>query len=637
MPASGLQQQQDLDAAAAAIIMQQQQLNKQGCTDASISSCSSDISTTPAIKGIPYYPHLFGHRWLPKDFSPGLNAAATDDATRDDEASIRTTVVKFSTLEIREYPLCIGDNPGAASGPPISLDWAWYTGEEGDDEDPGILVLDLEQYESYRGTRRTLQGMCRGERRRTYILQKEWGYTMHQIRAATRPVNITRAQRKKTLNSFNGGLHKLHYFIEKVVRAITGGGRKRKEKELMDSVHAMLGNKQIGDSIRCTNKSSSQTTDSLHKLHYFSEANDLGYSSRSSEINNEQQQQQKAQKTQGRVKTFAKNMIKCLPVIRPILLGFKTRTLRARANNNDLSCDPVSIGKLRTIYRNGGDPLDTFKAYLLSNHLYKFCWDCGVQLERYEEPKHWSEAQTYSVLAPPGKLGIILSPTDAIVLGHKASNSIMKDKISPGGRIIAVDGVDVTYMNTIEVHKLLASKADCPRRLEIMKCRDSNGRLQQMNPMLLWNNNHIPSPNGGYQRTKSRFQQILEDKTIKDSEKVSLVFHGTHPSNIANILQNGLDPARRNGQSLGAGEYFSKDPSVCIPYCKSGNTMLVFLVIDSAATKYCSIEGKRIPSSYVIVQEPRHQFPFGVLHFHVPSQPNVSLTSCWCPNLFWFN
>jgi len=208
----------------------------------------------------------------PADDQDGLNAAATDDATTDDEASIRTTVVKFSTLEIREYPLCIGDNPGAASGPPISLDWAWYTGEEGDDEDPGILVLDLEQYESYRGTRRTLQGMCRGERRRTYILQEEWGYTMHQIRAATRPVNITRAQRKKTLNSFNGGLHKLHYFIEKVVRAITGGGRKRKEKELMDSVHAMLGNKQIGDSISCTNKSSSQTTDSLKNVFAVQEA-----------------------------------------------------------------------------------------------------------------------------------------------------------------------------------------------------------------------------------------------------------------------------------------------------------------------------------------------------------------------------
>jgi len=190
----------------------------------------------------------------------GLNAAAADDATAD-EASIRTTLVRFTTLEIREYALCIGDNPGAMSGPPISLDWQWYTGE-GEGEDPGVRVLDLEQWEAYRGRRRTLQEMCRGERRRFDILHKEWGYTMQQIRTATRPVNITRAQRKKTLDSFNGGLHKLHYFAEKVVRAITGWGSKRKERELMESV-AMLGNKVIGDSISFTNTSISQPQNSI--------------------------------------------------------------------------------------------------------------------------------------------------------------------------------------------------------------------------------------------------------------------------------------------------------------------------------------------------------------------------------------
>jgi len=85
-------------------------------------------------------------------------------------------------------------------------------------------------------------------------------------------------------------------------------------------------------------------------------------------------------------------------------------------------------------------------------------------------PPPGKRSETYSVLIPSGKLGIILSPTEPIVLGHKASNNIMKDKISPGDRIISVDGVDVTDLNTIEVHKLLAGKADCPRPLVIMKC-----------------------------------------------------------------------------------------------------------------------------------------------------------------------
>ena len=144
----------------------------------------------------------------------GLNAAAADDATAY-EASIRTTAVRFTTLEVREYALCIGDNPGAMSGPPISLDWQWYTGE-GEGEDPGVRVLDLEQWEAYRGRRRTLQEMCRGERRRFDILHKEWGYTMQQIRTATRPVNIARAQRRRTRDSSNGDLCNLNYLCKKL-------------------------------------------------------------------------------------------------------------------------------------------------------------------------------------------------------------------------------------------------------------------------------------------------------------------------------------------------------------------------------------------------------------------------------------
>jgi hypothetical protein len=31
--------------------------------------------------------------------------------------------VRFSTLEIRTYPITLGDNPSVSSGPPITLDW----------------------------------------------------------------------------------------------------------------------------------------------------------------------------------------------------------------------------------------------------------------------------------------------------------------------------------------------------------------------------------------------------------------------------------------------------------------------------------------------------------------------------------
>ena len=37
---------------------------------------------------------------------------------------------------------------------------------------------------------------------------------------------------------------------------------------------------------------------------------------------------------------------------------------------------------------------------------------------------------------------------------------------------------------------------------------------------------------------------------------------------MAAIIRDGLDPARRNGQSQGTGEYFADDPATSVPFCQ---------------------------------------------------------------------
>jgi hypothetical protein len=54
--------------------------------------------------------------------------------------------VEFAFLEVREYPIVIGDNPSVKEGPPITIDWA---------HDPSTqFVLDVNTFEHMRGTRR---------------------------------------------------------------------------------------------------------------------------------------------------------------------------------------------------------------------------------------------------------------------------------------------------------------------------------------------------------------------------------------------------------------------------------------------------------------------------------------------------
>ena len=111
-----------------------------------------------------------------------------------------------------------------------------------------------------------------------------------------------------------------------------------------------------------------------------------------------------------------------------------------------------------------------------------------------------------------------------------------------------------------------------------------------------------------------RFRDIVQDKDVDDSQTVALVFHGTRSINITNILQDGLDPAKRSGQAYGKGEYFSKDPSVCMSYCKLDKAIIVFLVVGPLRSK-ASRTSRKIPYDFVTVQDNRHQFPLGVPHF----------------------
>jgi len=76
-----------------------------------------------------------------------------------------------------------------------------------------------------------------------------------------------------------------------------------------------------------------------------------------------------------------------------------------------------------------------------------------------------------TVIAPPGKLGIILAnKADAkgtVVSGVRTS-SVLAEKISPGDRIIAIDGEDVSRMTVSEITTIMSRKGEYERTLTIL-------------------------------------------------------------------------------------------------------------------------------------------------------------------------
>lgn len=76
-----------------------------------------------------------------------------------------------------------------------------------------------------------------------------------------------------------------------------------------------------------------------------------------------------------------------------------------------------------------------------------------------------------TIVAPPGKLGIILAnkaDSKGTVVSGVRTSSVLVDRISPGDRIIAIDGEDVSRMTVSEITTIMSRKAEYERRLTIL-------------------------------------------------------------------------------------------------------------------------------------------------------------------------
>jgi hypothetical protein len=99
-----------------------------------------------------------------------------------------------------------------------------------------------------------------------------------------------------------------------------------------------------------------------------------------------------------------------------------------------------------------------------------------------------------TVVAPPGKLGIILAnkaDSKGTVVSGVRTSSVLVEKISPGDRIIAIDGEDVSRMTVSEITTIMSRKADYERTLTVLatpkhnlsvSASESTGMITQRSP-----------------------------------------------------------------------------------------------------------------------------------------------------------
>lgn len=112
------------------------------------------------------------HKILQMSVSEGeIGSSETSTTTSEAEKS----AVSFSTVEFRDYPIILGDNPSTSCGPSIEIDW----------ESHHSVTIDLEEYETNRYPRRSKKELQMPIELRTHLLH-ESGYTMRQILVQTK-------------------------------------------------------------------------------------------------------------------------------------------------------------------------------------------------------------------------------------------------------------------------------------------------------------------------------------------------------------------------------------------------------------------------------------------------------------------
>jgi len=106
------------------------------------------------------------------------------------EAYHEATNVRFGSIQVREYPQILGDNPACTDGPSLSIGWEYQQ----------LPSLSVNQFEKIRCRRINKRGLLLSRKTREGRL-RSMGYSQHEIASAVRSGNKIRTQRQQSVHA----------------------------------------------------------------------------------------------------------------------------------------------------------------------------------------------------------------------------------------------------------------------------------------------------------------------------------------------------------------------------------------------------------------------------------------------------
>jgi len=157
-----------------------------------------------------------------------------DSTTQEDQSSQATTIstsartstrtrtsrISFSQIQIREYPIIVGDNPSIMTGTPVTIDW----------EPVEEATFDFQDYEDTRAPPRSMVELRMPAKHRDAILKNQ-GFSLADRNRGRKMANLVKNRRKRTDETVH--LAKVLETLEEWKRATKNAtwGRRTKQKE----------------------------------------------------------------------------------------------------------------------------------------------------------------------------------------------------------------------------------------------------------------------------------------------------------------------------------------------------------------------------------------------------------------------
>jgi hypothetical protein len=169
----------------------------------------------------------------------------TESMTFSDEMSLGDTTdnkkgVEFTSVTIREYPICVGD-ACPMTGVPITIDWGHVS----------EIDCTMDEFEASKTEPRSYVELRIPSQARLDML-KRLGFTLRDIQRGQKSANTSKAQRKRTQETM--GMSSMQEKMEKMKKATfnatIGIGKKKKERNLLKVFSDSDGVAMRGSSIK---------------------------------------------------------------------------------------------------------------------------------------------------------------------------------------------------------------------------------------------------------------------------------------------------------------------------------------------------------------------------------------------------